>query len=81
MFDEDVKNYDYLSIQMKTLFMSQDMREMVKIRYKEPQSNKILATWSKEKKNNRRRTRKEMQKSSSSFNKEYVNYFFKNYEL
>lgn len=50
MFDEDVKNYDYLSIQMKTLFMSQDMREMVKIRYKEPQSNKILATWSKEKK-------------------------------
>ena len=44
------ENYDYWSIQMKTLFISQDLWDLVEIGYEAPASEQEEATWSEARK-------------------------------
>ncbi|KAL5767483.1 hypothetical protein ACOSP7_014091 [Xanthoceras sorbifolium] len=46
----DGENYDFWSIQMKTLFISQDLWNLIEDEYEEPESAIVLASWSDAKK-------------------------------
>ena len=43
------ENYGYWHVQMKTLFISQDLWEIVEDAFLEPESPEVLATWTQTK--------------------------------
>ena len=45
----DGESYDFWSLQMKTLFVSQELWELVEDGFEQPESSTVLSTWSQAK--------------------------------